>query len=161
MPTAHWVLNTFDTNYSGQETFPNLDIPVPAGATMKRFVCLGTKLDGRSSGPGIQFIQPVWLHMTVSIIAGQYFGSTLFRTTRSVKVEAVGLYDSATLERIYTGYYHAGDNEFGFNQRCSYGTGNGPGFTVRLASFLSIPAGGIVTQPTGRMVLGLRLLYLL
>lgn len=131
MPTSHWVFSSVDSSSVGPFFSRNLDVVIPAGATMKRFILKGTRLTGKHSLADFEKVNVVYQNSTVDVIAGQYNGRSLYRTTRRVPMEVTALYDSTTLERIYTSYYSAGDQDLGFNVRTSYGTADGPGFTVR------------------------------
>lgn len=158
MPTSHWVFSSVDSSSVGPFFVRNLDVVIPAGATMKRFILKGTRLTGKHSLADFEKVNLIYQTSTVDVIAGQYNGRNLYRTTRSVPMEVAAVYDSATFERVYTSYYHAGDLELGFNVKCSFGTASGPGFTVR-CQVSADKHGGAFAFPDLRYTFGFYALY--
>lgn len=110
---------------------------------MKRFLLEEAWIHGRHSGVGIDSVWPMVLRLGVDITAGAYSPRNIFQDSVLVPSEVVALYDTTTLERIYTQYATGGSKELGFNQKCSYGTNDGPGFTVTLQPHLVAQPGAL------------------
>lgn len=159
MPTSHWVFSSVDSSSVGPFYVRNLDVAVPAGATMKRFLLNNCSVTSRHSEEGFQQINMLYQQTTVEVISGQYNGRELYRQTVRVPMEIAAFFDSSNFQRIYSAYYYAGDRELGINEKCSYGTRDGPGFTVRCQVSGDKQAGGFnVPNVAYRFVF--RVLYL-
>lgn len=159
MPTETWSLTAFDIPYSGDTTLPQLNIAVPATATMKRFLVSPCRISGFSQGVSPNRIVPLSLTHSVDIVSGEYSPRNIYRTSRRVPYQALVRQPVLGPDPEYTMYVNGGDNEFSVNQRCSYGTSSGPGFTVRCQSAIVAPPGSLAF-PSGHIQIAFRVLYL-
>lgn len=160
MPTSHWVNASFDVAFSAGFGVRQLDVNIPATATMKRFLLRGARVMATHSGIGFEPINTLFWTASVDIIAGQYSPRNIFKTSRAVPQNIVALYDVVTAQRVYTQYALACDNELSFNERTSYGTSGGPGMTVRCELSLNKHP-GVYAFPDGRWTGEFRALYIL
>lgn len=161
MPTAVWRFASYDTGFSPFQVMPNCDIVIPPTATLKRFLITETGVAAFHSGDNVNLMSSIFIHFTVKIISGQYSPRDLYHTRRRIPMIATSLEDPIHAERIHSQWCEAGDLELGVDQKCSYGTADGPGFTVRMESYIHqvIPTGfGI---PNGNAAVTFRALYLL
>lgn len=137
MGTYHWINAGYTLGFSPWQVLsPDLTLNVPAGSTLKRFVLHNTNIGAFTTGLNVNQVCSLWVQYDLTISAGQYAGRRIFLTTRAVPHQVVGFHDVLTAARVYTVSAQGGDNELGFNQRCSYGTADGPGFTVRLQTLI-------------------------
>jgi hypothetical protein len=140
----HWTFAAYDTNGVGSSAvMPQLDLPIPAGATMKRFLTRGNLFLADDGGTAYDRVIQRYMTYDVDIVSGQYFPRNLYRTKRRIPLNAVALFDSLADGRVHTGRHAAGDLELGFNQKVSYGTADGGGFTVRLSSSMNRMPGSL------------------
>lgn len=122
MGTYTWLVG--DESISGELTtglLPTITLNVPAGGIVKRFMIRNTMLMGAQTGRDYNAIAPVSLSQQVQLFRIGHPPKNVFTSSRAVVFEATALYDFETSERIYTQYFNNGDNEFGFDQPCSYG----------------------------------------
>lgn len=135
MATNHWVNTAFDgLAWAGGTVLTNLDIAIPAGATLKRFVIDRTRMQGRSTGVGILAVGGLILSQEVRITTAPYLGHVLFHQDIAIPATLAGFHDPLTAQRIYTMYYNGADESFTINERTAFGLRSGPGFTVRYSS---------------------------
>lgn len=142
----HWVNTAYDTSFPvGGGALPNLDIDIPAGATMKRFLTRDIRVIGTTSGYTVQRVSPQYMRWRVKIISGEYAPRVLYQATYSIPYTAVCLYDNASVgtafARVYSMFELACDKEQAINEKCSYGLATGAGFTVRVESSVNQQAG--------------------
>lgn len=158
MVTAHWTGGAFDLSFSNPGIIAPIDVVVPAGATVKRFLTRDTQCDLIRTGVGFEYASGFYSGAVVQIIAGEYSGRVVYQTARALDCDVTALYDNATLQRVYTCVARAADRELAINQKCSYGTAGGPGMTWRFTTGVSNMRG--ITLPfSGHYVLTFRLLY--
>lgn len=159
MATYHWINAGYSLGFSPfQVLAPELSLNIPAGSTLKRFVLHNCNIGAFTTGTDVNRVCSLFAQYTLYISAGQYAGRNLFTTLRRVPHQVVGFHDVLTAQRVYTVSASAGDNELGFNQRCSYGTADGPGFTVKLRTLIgNYPVG--FGFPPGNAEAQLSLLY--
>lgn len=157
MGTYHWLNAGYTLGFSPfQVLSPDLLLDIPAGSTLKRFILHDCNIGAFTSGTDVNRVCSLWANYTLDIISGQYAPRQLFHTTRAVPHQVVGFHDVLTAQRVYTVSAQAGDNELGFNQRCSYGTADGPGFRVRLRTLIgNHPVGFGFPPGTAEAVLSL------
>lgn len=158
MVTNHWLQGGLDGTWTAGSAQPAINLAIPAGGIMKRFLMRAMSFQGYSTGVGFNAPAPLRLTMTVDITTGPDAPRNIYETMRVIPSRYVALYDNATLQRVYTQYIEGGDNELAFNQRCSYGTRAGPGFNVRLTMGV-FPLGGALTTPAGSAKYTFRVLY--
>jgi len=159
----HWLQGGGTTAFHGQTIFDPVNLVVPAGGTMKRFQLRGCNVLGYSEQTNRNALHPLVWTSLVEIIGGGYGTRTIYQTTRRIPMDLVGVYNSLALPgptAQYAQYVSAGDNELGFNKRCSYGLRTGPGFTVRYTSAIFDYPGGSGT-PTGPVSFTFAVLYYL
>ena len=158
MPTFHWLFASYDTVRTPSSNLPNCDIVIPPNATMKRFLVAETNFAGTNSGFDVNVINTMYVRFSVDIVAGQYAGRNLYLTKYRIPSMITGFHDVLTAQRVYTNWAQANDRELGINEKCSFGTNPGPGFTVRLTSSLfALP--GALGFPSMRCTAVFRALY--
>lgn len=158
MPTSHWIFTSRDDAYAGDTVIGNMDLAIPAGGTLHRFLVRGVRITGFSQGNNPNRVVPLSLVMTVDIVAGQYSPRNIYRTSRAIPFEFSAVQTSISPDKEYTQYVLAGDNECGINEKTAYGTSSGPGMTIRLAAHITAPPGSL-PFPVGRYALEFRALY--
>jgi len=133
--TNHWVESSYDgVGWTVGTVFPNRDLVVPAGATMKRFVVTNNDYQATTNGAGLAAVGNFALRQSVDIVSGAYAPRRLLLRRCPIPKQVVGLYDPVSANRIYSELLHGGDNEFEINEKTSYGLRSGPTFTVRLST---------------------------
>ena len=161
MSRYHWLNTSYDQAWpAGGGTLTNLDVVIPAHATMKRFVVRNTGIQGVGTGIGFDMVVNLFWLCSIDIVAGQYSPRNLFGTQRAIPAQVVALYDTPTTQRVYTHYVNAGDNELGINEKASYGLTTGGTFTVRLATSIHKQAGAL-SIISGRAQAEFKVLYYL
>lgn len=159
----HWVTGGGSTAFNGQTIFTPVNIAVPAGATMKRFMLKGVQILGYADQTDLGAIHPLSWYSLVEITSGDYAGREIYRTYRRIPMETIGIYNplhSPGPSAQYAQYVSAGDLEIGFNERCSYGKRTGPGFNVRFSSAIFVyPPGS--SSPGGPVSFTFAVLYYL
>lgn len=125
---------------------------------MKRFLTIRNDINGFSTGANINRINNLYQLVEVNVIAGQYNGRKLYEHKRRIPYNAIGFHDVLTAERVYSQWAQANDLELSLDSKCSYGTSNGPGFTIRLTSAIFGTTTGF-GFPAGRAVCEFRALY--
>jgi hypothetical protein len=136
----HWITNTIgQPNFTGSTTFANLDLVIPAGGQLKKFIIHRHLFFGTSSGPNLNYAQTITLFRTVNIISGAYSPRELFVRHDRLHCDYPTLFDStlAFNNRIYTTLLAACDDDLFVDQKCTYGKTSGASFTIRLACTLS------------------------
>lgn len=141
MTTNHWVFGSRDTAWAGPTVFGVIDIVIPAGATLHRFLLKDVEINGTASGEGFHTCEAHYMLWSVDIVLGQYAPRKLYSTIRRIPQDLTALWETTTSKRIYTQHMNSGDVEHGFNVKCSYGKTGGAAFTVRLTSAIAVPAG--------------------
>lgn len=137
MPTSIWHSASYDTGFSPWQVMPDCNITIGAGGTMKKFIVTGTSVSGFTSGTDVNRVCSLYMVFEIDIVAGQYSPRSIFRTMRRVPHQVVAFHDVLTAQRVYTVSAQGNDLELGFNQRCSYGTSDGPGMTVRCRTLIA------------------------
>lgn len=158
MPTSHWVFTSIDDTYAGDTVLANMDIAIPATATLHRFLVRGVRITGFSQGNNPNRVVPLSLVMTVDIVSGAYSPRNIFRTSRAIPMYVTAVQTSISPDKEYTQYVLAGDNECSINEKTAYGTSSGPGFTMRLKPSIVAPPGSL-PFPVGRVAIEFRALY--
>lgn len=156
MTTRHWLRGGFDTVWTAGINIGDVDLVVPAGGIVKRFLLRQVSITGYVQGFNYNSLTPLRMLMSVNIIAGEYAPRDIYLTHRRVPSDYVGLYD--IVDRNYTQYVNGGDLELGFNQRASYGTAGGPGMTIRFRPTIFKDA-ACLTTPTGKAIYQFCVLY--
>lgn len=132
MVTMHSVFSSYDNvGWTVGTSFPNLDVAIPAGATLKRFIVSNQFYQGTTNGLVFSAIGNWGIRTEVAIVAGQYATRSLFLHRCALPQQVVGLYDNVALNRVYSSAICAGDQDLLIDQRVSFGTRSGPGFTIR------------------------------
>lgn len=135
MVTMHRIDASVDGAVWQVSTFDRRDLAIPAGATLKRFLVTGVRISGTTNGIDLNAVGNFQAQQRVYIVGGPDDGTTLWRTSKSIPFELVGLYDVAVANRVYSQLINGGDETFYINERTSYGKRDGPGFTLRLDTF--------------------------
>lgn len=125
----HWLTPGVDTQFN--DALPTAQVPavsLPAGATVKRFQLrrcyyLASNADHSDSG-----IFGISMQMQVAFTSGPNSGRIIYQTARDIPFEQT-IFVPITGTSRYC-FHHAGDNEMGFNERCSYGLASGGAATL-------------------------------
>lgn len=157
--TSHWTSTGYDAAFTGDFTMPALDLGIPAGATLKRFLIRATSFTWRFRTDTDSEIYPLSLQMEVNVIAGDYMDRQLYRTRRKLADTVVAWRDPVVIRDTYVWWGNSGDNELGVNHELSYGKADGIGFTMRLSTNV-INRGPTPAFPVGRGILQFSALYL-
>lgn len=158
MTTYHWIGNSYDVGFVSPGFLPSISLNVPAGATMRRFLTRGQEIHIVRNGNGFEYGIPFLAGNFVSITAGQYNGRILYQDSRRVPANTTAIFLTPLFQPDVTVYAWGGDPDLSFNQKCAYGTADGPGFTVTYASGVAQLVGG--TKPfNGTKRVQFRVLY--
>jgi hypothetical protein len=158
MTSYHWIGNSYDVGFLTNPSLPAINLNVPAGATMRRFLTRAHEIYIIRHGLGFEYGIPFAMGNFVSITAGQYAGRILYQDSRRIPSTTVVHDDPTSLIGFYTVYAFGGDSDISFNQKCAYGTADGPGFTVTYNSGITQLVGG--TKPfDGTARVQFRVLY--
>jgi hypothetical protein len=158
LPTAHWIQGGYDTSWVEGTALAAVNLDVPAGATMKKFLMRQIAVTGIQNSTDWNGVGPLRMTMGVDIVSGEYAPRQLFLTSRRIPSEFVGVVGGIPPNDEYFQYISAGDNELGFSEQCSYGTAGGPGFRVRFTGGI-FGAPGVLMHQTGNIILNFRILY--
>lgn len=120
----HWLTGGVDISGAVPNTLQTTNLPLPAGATLKRFQGRNMFLGCYNEGNDHTAIRSLFMSQTVQFTTGPNSGRIIYKSTRRIPF-VVAEYFAAAIP-VYDVYYSAGDNELGFNQRCSYGLASGP-----------------------------------
>lgn len=159
MTNAVWTTSSMDVGFIGFTVLPNRDIVIPPGATLKRFLIHQVGVYSNSEFDDYQQVNQLYMRQTVSITAGQYIGKELYRTNRRVPHVVTAFRDPIQILSYYTQIVGAGDQDLGANQKVSYGTADGPGFTIRLETSIQV-RGPFIAFPVGSVHLAFSTLHL-
>lgn len=135
MATNHWVKNGTGGPWAAIGPMADVDIPIPAGATLRRFVCQDHSFTATMTGVGFDKVGNFYLLQRVWIPDGPYANHTLWQSVKPLRSEYAALYDIAVTERVYTQWLNAGDDTLLINEKTAFGTRVGPGFTLRYTLF--------------------------
>ena len=132
----HWVTAGIDAAFNGFiPTAQPLAMDIPAGGTLKRFQSRLNHFGARTMGTDENFVFDINLRMSVAFTLGPYSGRTIYETDRDVPFQAVTFVPISGNSRY--AWYHAGDNELGFNEGCSYGKSSGAAAKLQFSYFFS------------------------
>jgi hypothetical protein len=160
MSTAHWLQGGGSGAWTAGTPQPNIDIVIPAGATVKRFMLRQVSFSGYATGTDFNSLAPLHYLVSVDIIAGEYSPRNIYLQDRRLPSEFCVYFKTTAVKPDFTQYVGGGDQDLGFNQRCSYGTAGGPGMTFRMASGV-FAASGALNNPAGNWNAQFRVLYLI
>lgn len=148
MVTNHWVEVGSGGPWAPGGALVDLDIPIPAGATLKRFLAYDHEFVGTSHGAGQGAVGNFTLFRRIWIVGGPYNNHTLWQDIVSLTSHFLAFYDVGLATQIYSMQICAGDQGLMINERCAYGKRTGPGFTLRYSATSRIGAGftGLVSN---------------
>lgn len=129
MVSAHWVTGGGTVGFPAPLTPTNVDLPLPANALVKRFQLRQVNIQGYNAGVNNFYVEPLAMRQTVSFTSGFYSGRTIYQASRAVPMQSTVFL--ATAIPTYNVWYFGGDNEMGFNERCSYGGQGKPASNIR------------------------------
>jgi len=118
----HWVNSGVDTQFNN--AYPSLQpsgITLPANSVLKRIVMCLTSFNCANNGSGGNNAFPINMQMTAHFTSGPNNGRTIYETNRNIPFEPI-IFVPITGSNVWC-WWGAGDNECGFNHRCSYGSG--------------------------------------
>jgi hypothetical protein len=122
VPTYTWVKS--DVSISGSlahSLVTPITLAIPAGGVVKRFQLRSNLVSAELTGIGYNSVGPGGLLQAVEFVDEHFVSRTIFSSARAIPSWGTALYDPATLQRVYSQYFSAGDNELEINQGCSYG----------------------------------------
>jgi hypothetical protein len=158
----HWLTSSVDTGWTGLATTPWIQINVPAGATIKRFVVNLATITGKITGSSTNIMQPIYCNQTVDMPSGQYAGRILYQ--QAVRVPCDNLSTMVSEVGIGLRQYDqiicAGDRELGINEKTSYGKLGGSAMVMRYIHQI-VPTGPNPGLATGRTTYQFKVLYYL
>lgn len=133
----HWLTASVDTQFNlGLPTAQAPAISLPAGATMKRFMVRKTFYQANNNGTGGNNSYDVGIRWQVAFTAGPNNGRVIYSTDRRVPFVST-IFVPIAGSNTYC-WWGAGDNELGFNERCSYGLASGAAAAVQ-ATYSAVP----------------------
>src|SRR5438445_8123861 len=137
----HWLDTAYDTPYlAGGSSMPDLELFIPAGATLKRFLTRQTRVVGSITGFGNEYVNPQYMNFSVDLIFGEYGARNIYKTTRAIPFQVAATYQPPGVgpsSLAYSQWNLACDQELAINQKTSYGTIAGEGFLMRLTSYIT------------------------
>ena len=154
MSTMHRAFASKDSGWVADAVAADLNIVLPAGATLKRFLVHNQEIKGTTNGVDLGAVANWSYGITISFTAGQYVGRTIFQRTCAVPVQTVGLYDVVAADRIYSQLINGGDETFFVDQRVSFGLRSGPAFTINIRTGIQQGPGwtGLLSNSRYRMI---------
>jgi len=161
MPTNTWQTNSFSIGGAlAGGPLPTLDVFPPAGSIIKRFQVRNVFFLGVQSGVSVTALGGAVLLQQVLWGPSGLPTRSLYQAAKRLPSNIAALYDPATLQRIYSQQYEAGDLELGVNQPCSFGkhTEITP-WQVRLTSYLYPVGEGFQFNPSGQVSLEFAVLH--
>lgn len=138
MAGYQWVHDSFDYAGSGSiQSLPTIPLAIPAHCTIRKLVVRNTYLNGhlsatQSAGLGQLFIQQV-----IQFTSGPYGTRVLRNTQRGCPATAVAVNTAGSLTNYYDIYFWGGDDQFGINEKCSYGSPTAAAMGIELTSLLA------------------------
>jgi hypothetical protein len=161
MGTYHWLQG--DESVVGALPIgfpPDIDLVVPAGSILKKFLVRNTSLMAVQTGAGYNTVGPIQINMLVEWIPLGVAARKIYQSSRQVPQVVTSLYDVIDAARIYSMYYNGGDNEFSVDQECSYGKKTDAfDSTVKFRWSLFGGVGGLTFAPAGIMSYEFAALY--
>ncbi|HEX3082860.1 MAG TPA: hypothetical protein VHQ86_06485 [Candidatus Saccharimonadia bacterium] len=134
MSRYHWLTGGVDIAGAVPNSLQTTNFPLPAGATVKRFQGRNMFVGAYNEGNDHFSIRSLYMSQTVQFTSGPNSGRIIYKSTKRIPF-VVSAYFAAAIP-VYDGYYSAGDNELGFNQRCSYGLASGPAANLAVQWFI-------------------------
>lgn len=145
MGSLNWTRGSF--NYDSFSPLPvslgPIDLNIPAGAVLKKFVVCNANFQGYIQGNDYRSVTPVHVDQVVSFTTGHYAGRILYETFRAPTLATNGFYDVLTGTQYYTTYFSGGDEVFGIDQKTSYGQLTYPAMNLRYAATISAQGWGV------------------
>lgn len=145
MGALNWTRGSF--NYDGftgtPVTLPVIDLNIPAGAVLKKFVVCNANFQGFIQGNDYRAVTPVHVVQTVTFTTGHYAGRILYETFRCPTMAHGEFLSSLSGTQFYTTYFSGGDEVFGIDQKCSYGQLGFPAMNLRYSAVISAQGWGI------------------
>ena len=138
MSTRTWLLNNFDTQVTGSiMALPDLPLTIPAGGKLVRFQVRSTFTTGWLTGTQASQVAAFYLSQRVHFTSGAYSPRDIFKSSRGIPMAPVAVNPSGSLTDYYDCWFWGGDNEFGVDQRCSYGGPSKPAMGLTYTSFIA------------------------
>lgn len=134
-----WVTGGGTVGFLAPSVPTNVDLAIPANATLHRFQLRRVSIQGYSHGTGFQYIQPLAMAQIVSFTTGFYAGRVLYQSYKDVPYNHT-IWTPISGDNAYA-MYHAGDVQMGFNERCSYGGAGKAASNLRFQWYVVTPAG--------------------
>ncbi len=159
MVTSHWIDAGYQEGWNAGETPKVINAPIPAGATLKRLIVSENVIEGRAGGDNIGSVGSIYVRRTIVSTGPEYADHIFYTDIVAIEGHFVALYDSTTLERIYTVYFNTGDERLLINQQLSFGKRTGLGFNVRYTFQIAADPGGVLPIANSLKIARFRLLY--
>lgn len=159
MVSYHWLdAGTFGAWVVGAG-LTNIDIDIPAGATLKRCISIGHIIQGTTNGVNLAAVGNFWMNQRLVIVGGPNNNHVLYRSAHALAGQLVGLYDVVGANRIYSQLINVGDEVLGFNVKTSIGKRTDPTFKVRYQYALSVGPGWTGLLSNAQASIGFAALY--
>ena|ERR1700741_95157 len=134
----HWLTPGIDAQFNlSLPTAQAFPASLPAGATLKRFMVRQAAFYAKNQSNSFNDTFGMYVNWTVHFTSGPNSGRTIYSTNRDIPVE-FGL-NPGSISNVYSAIWHAGDNELGFNERCSYGLASGAAANLQ-CSYSIVPS---------------------
>lgn len=131
MVTNHWLEVGSGGPWAPGGALVDLDIAIPAGATLKRFVAYDHEFVGTTHGAGQGAVGNFTLFRKIWITNGPYTNHVLWQDIVSLASQIVAFHDVVLAAQIYSQQINAGDQGLMINERTAFGKRSGPGFNLR------------------------------
>lgn len=133
MVAAHW-LQTGATSpiVSSTNAFAGVSLTIPAGGVLKKVIVYDCQMACYLTTPDERGVWPLRVSWLLTYFSTSYPSRPLHETYRGVPMEVYSYYDSALNSTQPHAVFHGGDNEFGFQVKCSYGGAGKTSATVQL-----------------------------
>ena len=125
----HWVSGGVSISGAIPSATQTTNIAIPAGGIVKRFIGRGWTISAQKEATTyLGLVRPYYQSMDVFFSSGPNLNRHIYQSNRRIPCfwtafEAVAI-------PVYDFQVNAGDNELGFNQRCSYGKSGGAAATL-------------------------------
>ena len=158
MTTAHWLQGGGSGAWTAGTPLPPINIIIPPGGIVKRFMLRQCSFSGYAQGTVYNAVAPLHHLCSVDIVSGEYAPRNIYLHDRRLPSEFTVYKGATAIFPDFTQFVGGGDQDLGFNQKCSYGTAGGPGMTIRMQATV-FRAAGNANNPDGNWNTNFRVLY--
>lgn len=145
MSSLHWTRGSFNIDSFGPLPIgPNvIDLNIPAGATLKKFVVCNTMCQGWIQGNDYRSTTPIHITQTVTFTTGHYAGRILWEQIQMPEQSSSAFINAVTGNQFYQMYFNGGDTIFGINAKCSYGDLSTPAMNLEYSATIAAQGWGV------------------